>query len=339
MTIRVRAGGLRGYNGLVKQLGGDALRLTHDCGLTDGLLNDEDALIPYRQLIHLLEHTASELGIPDFGLRLAASQDIGILGPLAVAMQNSSTVAEALQCATAYLFVQSPALSMDIEELPNDTRLRIQIRLADMPHQGMCQAEDLSIGVAHGVVNMLAQNTYQLIRVELPHLPLCPESVYERYFGAPVTFGCRENALHVRTSTLSTSLTHRSEQLHRLAASYLDVQLPSADGCFSTQVETAVRRTLGTDSCNRASVARAMALHPRTLQRHLKREGTTFDAIRDRIRRTKAEYYLCNTSLPLSQVAGIVGYSEQAILARSCRRWFNSTPRKLRAASQPDQVE
>lgn len=330
MTALVRVGGLRGYTSVVQSLGGDPARLTGDCGIPLELLDDEDALIPYRQLIYLLEHSATELAVPDFGLRLAAAQDIGVLGPLAVAMQNAATMEEALRCASSYLFLQSRALSLGIEKLTNSVRLRIRIGLKNMPHQGMRQAEDLAIGVCHGASRMLAQDHYRPIRVELPHEPLCPESVYTRFFGIPVVFGCSENALYVSRDMMAISLQNRNAHLHRLAADYLDVQLPSADSRLASRVEIAIRRTLGTDSCNRESVARAMAMHPRTLQRHLEREGETFDRIRDRVRRERADYYLCNTALPLSQVAGIIGYTEQSILTRSCRRWFKLTPRQLR---------
>lgn len=333
MTAKVRVGGLRGYSGLVRQLGGSPQQLTRKCGIRDGLLEDEDALIPYRQLIHLMEKTAVELALPDFGLRLAASQDIGILGPLAVAMQNSSNVEEAMRCATTYLFIQSPALSLDIEKLTNSTRLRLNINLSQMPHRAMRQAEDLGIGVAHGILKLLAQDHYKLIRVELPHQPLLPGPVYEEYFGAPVVFGQNQNALHVTPDTLTTSLLHRSEQLHQIAADYLNVQFPSVDGLYASRVETAVRKTLGTDSCNRDSVARAMIMHPRTLQRRLRQEGTSFDDIRDRIRRETVEHYLLHTRMPLSQVAGMVGYSEQAILSRSCQRWFGRSPLRIRDLS------
>ena len=333
MTEKVRVGGLRGYKELVKRLGGDPRHLTRACGIADGLLDDEDALMPYRQLIQLMEMTATELSLPDFGLRLASDQDIGILGPLAVAMQNSATVEQALRCAATYLFVQSPALSLDIEELTNSTRLRLNINLNQMPHQAMCQAEDLGIGVVHGVLARLAQDNYRLLRVELPHRPLNPASVYEQHFGAPVSFNCAANALYVSRETLRTSLLHRSEQLHQMAEEYLNVQPPSPDGLVATRVETAIRKTLGTDSCNRESVSRAMAMHPRTLQRRLKQENTSFDEIRDRIRRETVEHCLRHTNMPLSQVAGLVGYAEQAILSRSCQRWFGQSPRRIRKAA------
>ena len=332
MTVTMRVSGLRGYASLVEDLGGDPEQLSRDCGINPEILGEEDALIPYRQVIHLTEHCATELDVPDFGLRLAARQDIGILGPLVVAIQTSSTAEEAICCAARHMFVQSPAVLLELDEQGDQTCIRVHIRLSNMPHQAMRQVEDLAIGLVHRILTMLAMDDYHLLRVELPHDPLCSPGVYERYFGAPVQFGCRANAAYVSTATIKVQLSERSAQLHQLATAYLDVQSPTPDGRVTTRVEIAIRRTLGTDSCNRNAIALAMAMHPRTLHRRLEQESETFDQIRDRIRREKAEYYLCKTNAPLSQVASIIGYSEQAILTRSCRRWFGQTPRKFRAA-------
>lgn len=333
MTATVRVSGLRGYAGLVTELGGDPQQLSRDCGIDPEILIHEDALIPYRQVIHLTEHCATELDVPDFGLRLAGTQDIGILGPLAVAIQNSSTVEEAIHCAAGHLFLQSPALRLELEEQDDKTLLRLHIRLSNMTHHGMRQAEDLAIALVHRILSMLTGDQYELLKVELPHEPLCSPRVYEKYFDAPVNFGCPANAICVSTDTIKRQICERSSQLHQLAITFLDVQLPAPDGRVASRVDTAIRRTLGTNSCNRSGVAQAMAIHPRTLQRRLEREGETFDNIRDRIRREKAEYYLRKTNAPLSQVAGIIGYSEQSVFSRSCRRWFGETPGKYRAAS------
>jgi methylphosphotriester-DNA--protein-cysteine methyltransferase len=41
--------------------------------------------------------------------------------------------------------------------------------------------------------------------------------------------------------------------------------------------------------------------------------------------------YLAEPGLYLSQIAVLLGYSEQSALNRSCRRWFGKTPRQYRA--------
>ena len=42
------------------------------------------------------------------------------------------------------------------------------------------------------------------------------------------------------------------------------------------------------------------------------------------------EHYLRDTDLSLYLVARELGYAEQSVLTRSCRRWFGRTPGALR---------
>ncbi len=71
-------------------------------------------------------------------------------------------------------------------------------------------------------------------------------------------------------------------------------------------------------------------MHPRTLQRRVREEGTTFEAIKDGVRRGLAQRYLSQPDLPLTQITALLGYSEQSAFGRSCRRWFGVTPRQER---------
>jgi AraC-like DNA-binding protein len=80
-------------------------------------------------------------------------------------------------------------------------------------------------------------------------------------------------------------------------------------------------------------VAHLFSVHPRTLQRQLAAEGTTFEEVLDGVRREEARRYLTTTDLPLGQVAALVAFSEQSSLSHACRRWFDATPRALRQSS------
>src|SRR3546814_6139619 len=91
--VRVQA--LRLYSEVVEELGGNPARLLELARIAPQSLSQVDAFISYRSLIHLLERSAIELKCPDFGLRLASRQGgIATLGPLEVAMRNSTTVGE-----------------------------------------------------------------------------------------------------------------------------------------------------------------------------------------------------------------------------------------------------
>jgi AraC-like DNA-binding protein len=96
-------------------------------------------------------------------------------------------------------------------------------------------------------------------------------------------------------------------------------------------VRQAIESLLGISPCSQREVARTLYMHPRTLHRRLQLEGTTFEEIKGEARRDLAQRYLAQPDLPLSQVTALLGYSEQSALGRSCRRWFNTTPREMRA--------
>jgi AraC-like DNA-binding protein len=38
--------------------------------------------------------------------------------------------------------------------------------------------------------------------------------------------------------------------------------------------------------------------------------------------------------MPLGQLAGVLGFSEQSVLSRACRRWFGASPSAVRRQAQ-----
>jgi AraC-like DNA-binding protein len=71
-------------------------------------------------------------------------------------------------------------------------------------------------------------------------------------------------------------------------------------------------------------------MHTRTLQRRLGEQGLFFEDIVDDVRRSRAEEYMRYGVIPLAEIAGLLGYSDQSSLNRSCVRWFGRTPAQLR---------
>lgn len=335
MTAMIRAGGLRGFEALVHRLGGDPGPLLRRHRIESAALQDEDALIPLRALMLLLEDSATVLDCADFGLQLAQSQDISILGPVAVAIQHSATAAEALANASRYLFVHSPAIAFSVLPsspiAPELAELRFEVTMPDLPHAP--QGTDLSLGVAHRMIQLLARQHYRLQAVCLPHRPAAPLARYVQHFGAPVRTDTAHAALLIPPVNLQVPLTEADATLRQLAANYLDVHFSAPGETVAARVRLALRRSLGTGQTGRTQIARTLLMHPRTLQRHLAREGTSFEVIRDAVCREAAHRYLTASSMPMSQIAGLIGLSEQSAFTRACRRWFGMPPSAVRRAA------
>jgi AraC-like DNA-binding protein len=89
-----------------------------------------------------------------------------------------------------------------------------------------------------------------------------------------------------------------------------------------------IRQLLLTSNLTAEVAARQFGQHPKTLQRQLSAEGTTFAELVDQTRRG----LLLDTDMSLNQLCRQLGYAEQSVLTRSCKRWFNTTPTAYRNA-------
>jgi AraC-like DNA-binding protein len=334
----VRSEALRLFSEVVAELGGDSATLLRYAHIEPSALTQTNSVISYRSMIHLLERTASVLKCPDFGLRLATHQGgIAVLGPLEIAMRNSSTVGEAYRYCAGHLQVYSPVVHIQIEACKSTERhfMRFEILLDRVPNQR--QAVENALGLTHNAVLALSGQQFGAREVWFTHEPLLPNGHYHRYFDAPVKFGKPFNAVYFNSGDLAQPIPDQNPQLYEIASSYIDTQFPSPAMHLVTRVHAIAARLLTDGLCNHTEVAARLSMHPRTLQRRLREEGTSFEAIKDDVRRDAAARYLSQPDIPLTRVAALLGYSESSVLARSCKRWFDNSPRRVREmASQLD---
>jgi AraC-like DNA-binding protein len=329
MTM-VQASALSGYRELVAELGGQAEPLLARLRIAPAALDEPQGFVSYGSLIRLLEASAAELDCKDFGLRLSTRQDIGILGPLGVAVRNCETLGEAMQCASRYMFVHSPAISFTPQAAEESDRRLLVFQILLDKIGPATQVTELSIGLAARIIEMLTQKAHTLLGVRFSHPPCAPISSYRAHFTSPVSFSSEVSAIEIDASDLELAIRDASSQLRALAEDYLDLRHADPRTPLSIRARLVIQRSLGTGAASCEDVSSAFAVHPRTLQRQLKREGTTFERLKDEARAELARGYIANRDLPLSHVAALLDYSEQSALTRSCRRWFGRTPRRLR---------
>jgi len=324
----VRGTGLSNYPGLVAELGGDPARLLRAAGIRVRDVGNHDAFIPFRAAIQATESAAQSTRMPDFGRRLAQRQGIEILGPVGVAARTAATVADALRIFSTFMAAYSPAIAIHVAPLDDPQRsfLAIEFRLDGA--QPCPQTTELSLGVSLRVLRFLMGSDYAPLSVHLPHDPLTPKDDYVRYFGCTPHFAERTAGFTVRLADLHRSL-HHDDVAHRAVVDHLNGITPHDAGIVES-VRTIVRQLLPTGAATLEVVAEQFHLHPKTLQRRLADEGTTFAALIDQVRKDAADRYLRTTGMDLSHLASELGYAEQSVLTRSCKRWFGTGPAAYR---------
>jgi AraC-like DNA-binding protein len=330
MMAMVRAQSLRGYRELVRDLGGNPTRLLRKADIDPSALDQLTGFISFASLIDLLERSSTELDCPDFGLLLADRQDIGVLDTLAVAMRYSTTVGEAMECASKYFQVHNAAIAFSIST--GEPRGQARLNFTDLVAHASrwAQTAEHGLSLTSRIMTLLSEGRCHLQHVWFPHRAVATEATYRSRFDAPLTFRADRLALAYAARDLRLPVSESNQELHDLAASYLDRQVPRGRTSVTVQVRRAIEALLGTGTCSYREVARALYMHPRTLQRRLNEEGTTFEEIKDDVRRDLAQRYLSHPDLPLTQITALLDYSEQSALGRSCQRWFQTSPRGYR---------
>ncbi|QXN95384.1 AraC family transcriptional regulator [Nocardia iowensis] len=332
----IRSAGLRGFRATVAELGANAEQFATACGLPIAALDTDDLLIPDHALAAVLELAAQQLDCPDLGLRISRRQDLDMLGPLALAIRNSPSLTHVLECTARYLFLHARALTLTPEPDPYGDRGVIALRYGLPPgFPTPIQGTDLGLAFVHRTIQRLVDHSYGLLSVELPYHPAAPIARYEEFFGAPIRINRPYAALRVPRNLPTRPLSGGDENLHRLAMAFLAEQAGGADASVVTEVRATVQQLLGTIPPEIGAVARLLTVHPRTLQRRLAAEGTSFATILDEARRDEARRYLTTTDMPMSQVASLIGLSEQSTFTRCARRWWGTTPTAIRRAGAP----
>lgn len=332
MSSLIRAGALQGFETLLRELGAEPKTLLRLHGIDPATLSDPEKLISLEAMAQVLEASAALTDCPDIGLRLAARQDVGMLGLLAIVIQNAPTSAQAVADASRYLFLHSDAYEVAVDTdspmFKDCISLRFEIRLPEFVRQR--QLIDGCLGLTYQLCRLFGREGFRLRGVSLPHTPMAAESVYRRYFGVPVTFAQPYAALHAHRDVLQAPLVDVNPLLRKMALEYIEHHFPSRRQLHSDRVRLTLTRTLGASRGTKSEISALLGLHPRTLQRRLDDEGTTFEVIREGVYKAAILRLLWETNLSFKQVSGALGFSEQSALTRSCKRWFGASPSQIR---------
>jgi AraC-like DNA-binding protein len=97
---------------------------------------------------------------------------------------------------------------------------------------------------------------------------------------------------------------------------------------FRGHVEQILIRILHTGEATIGQVANELGLSRQTLFRKLKAEGVTFQQVLEELRHKLALEYLSNQKTS-TEVAYLLGFSDQAAFSRAFKRWTGSRPSKV----------
>jgi AraC-like DNA-binding protein len=155
---------------------------------------------------------------------------------------------------------------------------------------------------------------------------------FERFYGCPLEFGASSDLLQFSNESLAIPLSGDAKLLNALRP-FCDAaakQRRAEPGTVRTAVENEVEKLLPDGKANKHSVAKTLALSARTLSRRLADEGTTYEEVVDKLRRSLALQYLKEPRMSVSQTAWLLGYEGSTSFNHAFRRWTGRSPSAAR---------
>jgi AraC-like DNA-binding protein len=290
-----------------------------------------DVRISHRVALELLEQAVASTGDPVLGLRAGEAVDPASLDVVVLAARSCATLRHSILCANRYLGLLDESLHGELLENGDSATWEILTSCKAPP----ASANEFTIAAAYSLARQFTGKTLELTEVHFRHAAVADLTEYRRVFGgAELKFSMPRNAILFRRELLETTLLHAHQGLqavYEMRASALLGRLRAPESTTSRVRQLTIAH-LRVGDASMSNVARNLGMSVATLRRRLQREDKVFSDILDEVRRELAEEHLADPTLPIVEIASLLGFSHVAAFYKAFRRWFGgTTPAGFRA--------
>ena len=194
----------------------------------------------------------------------------------------------------------------------------------------------LSLTLAFGAVRALVGPRWQPIGIYLALDYLEYLDAMRRHFGVPVFCRSTHNEIAFEVTELAQPIATSNPALLSVLTQHFDQLLQAVPdpSDVTSLVFHAIRSNLGAHRCTLEWIARGLHMHPRSLQRLLIGEGTSFRLLLREARIELADYLLKLTRTPVSDISALLGYSNVSAFSRAFEKVRGYPPTQERISAR-----
>ncbi|MDI3258547.1 MAG: AraC family transcriptional regulator [Sinobacteraceae bacterium] len=312
--------------------GCDSRALLQRAGLEPALLQNPNGRVPVSAMVRLWRLAVEASGDPCLGLKAASFIQPATFHSLGLALLASQNLEDALQRSARFSRIVSSAVDMRIERVPQGLKqvVRWSANVPTVPEAiDLLMAATLKMGLLLLGLEPQAPRPLEL-RLRRGATPAM-RIEFEAYFRCPIHFEADEDSLFIPHEWTRLPLPMANPSLARQNDLVVMEYLARFDAArLSDKVRAELISRLPAGEPARADVAAALHLSEKTLQRRLKEEATSYQALLDEVRRDLALQYLHEEPASVCEVTFRLGFSDQSSFTRAFRRWTGLTPGEFR---------
>lgn len=278
------------------------------------------------QLVQIIRKTLSD----EFMGFTPSPCKVGAFAFMVRSVRTTETLREALNMGMAFYNLMTDDITTVLTETHENAEISIEFKAPGLDPDNFYL--DFWLIIWHRLASWIIGTRIPLKNTQLTHEQPSHGAELTIMFPGELQLGQTENKLTFARELLNAPLVRNQTEVEDFVI-HSPAQLltiPGDDKTLSHKISNQLSKPVD----NRLQfppieiLANQLAVSPQTLHRRLKREGTSYQRIKDNIRRDLALSKLIHEHLPIHQVAEIVGFSEPRSFTRAFKQWTGLSPRE-----------
>jgi AraC-like DNA-binding protein len=218
--------------------------------------------------------------------------------------------------------------------------IRVRNRIADPDERRF--ADETFLVLVHGVACWLVGRRIPLGLAAFAHPRPAHAAEYLVMYSQELRFDAPSTEVRLEAALLDAPVIQDEAALRkflRTAPRSVFLKYKNEDS-WTARVRRRLRGSIGGAGWPRLEdVAREFGVAPTTLRRRLEAEGTSYQGIKDELRRDAAVHQLCGTRLSIANIASALGFQETSAFHRAFKRWSGVQPGEYRRRAGQETAE
>lgn len=298
-------------------------------GITREQLSDEKTRVSVSQMEAFWRIAVALTKDNAIAVDFAKQLLLGAFYGLGFVWATSETLHQALNRLVRYFKIICTVGVVELEQTEDQVSLWLRLPV---------DAQDVFYPSVEGALTLFIQfcrlsyrSDFSPALVELQRPELVKSDKLARFFNCPIQYGAKENKIYFSKHSLSQSLPMANSQLASANDQVVNAYIESIESSsLSSMITSMILSQLKTDRPTLDSISNALCITPRTLQRKLKKESTSFNELFDAARCDLAINYLLHSNRSVSEIAYQLRFKDPANFSRCFNRWTGLSPSKYR---------
>jgi AraC-like DNA-binding protein len=300
--------------------------------LTDKLLKDPNHRFSYASLYRLTLNALHAAGDPHLGIRLGRRFEATYVGLPAYTAMNAAHFRDALRVLSRFFFMTFPTMEFFVvDECGHPDQVEVQLRPKFPLEEIEYFMSSFALVACDGLFRAILRRPDVTLHGQMMAQEPADWQTVSTRIDFPISFGAGEIRLFLPTDLLDLPLPGADPINHaRLLALCEQSAVHIVEGATPVGLVVAYLEENWNSNVSLSEAAAELGFSERGLRRQLKRSGTSFRALSDQVRFSRAKEMLLKTKKSVSTVAYELGYDSPSNFARSFKRWSGVTPKAFR---------